>query len=72
MPRLTRAWTHLSRQRGAANKLDRRMVRQRIQRLQADLKLFVSSVRLSVSNVGSVLFQMQPGSAIRMPVSPLF
>lgn len=47
MPRLTRAWTHLSRQRGAANmkgegerqlELDRRMVRQRIQRLQADLK----------------------------------
>lgn len=47
MPRLTRAWTHLSRQRGATNmkgdgerqlELDRRMVRQRMQRLQGELK----------------------------------
>ena len=47
MPRLARAWTHLSRQRGAVNmkgegerqiELDRRMIRKRIQTLQAELK----------------------------------
>ena len=46
LPRLARAWTHLSRQRGAANmkgegerqiELDRRMVRSRISRLQKEL-----------------------------------
>ncbi|NQZ58430.1 MAG: GTPase HflX [Lentisphaeraceae bacterium] len=47
MPRLARAWTHLSRQRGAVNmkgegelqiELDRRMVRDRIQILKTELK----------------------------------
>ena len=47
LPRLTRAWTHLSRQRGATNmkgegerqiELDRRMVRARITRMQKELK----------------------------------
>ena len=46
LPRLARAWTHLSRQRGAANmkgegerqiELDRRMVRKRIQQLHQEL-----------------------------------
>ncbi|EDM28961.1 hypothetical protein LNTAR_14132 [Lentisphaera araneosa HTCC2155] len=46
LPRLTRAWTHLSRQRGGTNmkgegerqiELDRRMVRARISRLQKEL-----------------------------------
>jgi len=47
LPRLTRAWTHLSRQRGGAMlrgegeaqlEADRRMVRKRIQQLQAELE----------------------------------
>jgi len=47
LPRLARAWTHLSRQRGATNmkgegerqiELDRRMVRQRIQVLHGEIK----------------------------------
>ena len=47
LPRLTRAWTHLSRQRGATNmkgegerqiELDRRMVRARITKMQKELK----------------------------------
>jgi len=49
MPRLRRAWSHLSRQRGGGStqrgegetqlQLDQRMVRERIQRLRADLEV---------------------------------
>src|SRR5471032_982575 len=49
MPRLRRAWSHLSRQRGGGStqrgegetqlQLDQRMIRDRIQRLRADLEV---------------------------------
>ena len=75
LPRLARAWTHLSRQRGATMQrgegerqleLDRRMIRKRIQQLHQELKKSANNVRRKESNVGKDQYPMLQLSDIRM------